>query len=145
MYHGKQFVLGDGSAVPIPIIKGVYGAQKRIHLPDSTGIAGICVDKKLGVIVNDGITLAVGLESAATGGSGLHLYHQIDGATVAFVSSEIQKAGVGRNPLEKGDGIIFRNPGGPLMMHRLVPRRQGRPCCRKTACCPYKQVSVSKG
>ena len=120
MYHGKQFVLGDGGAAHVPIIKGVDGAQKRIHLPDSTGIAGICVDKKLGVIVNDGLTLAVGLESAATGGSGLHFHHQIDGATVAFVSGEIQKAGVGRNPLEKGDGIIFGNPGGQTVGRKTV-------------------------
>ena len=125
MYHGKQFVLGDGSAVPIPIIKGVDGAQKRIHLPDSTGIAGVGVDEKLSVIVNDGISLAVGLESAATSGSGLHLYHQIDGTTVAFISGEIQEAGIGGNPLEEGDGVIFGDPGGqtvgrkPIRLHGI--------------------------
>ena len=91
MYHGKQFVLGDGSMVHVPIIKGVNGTQKLIHLPDRTGVAGVGVDEKLGVIVNDGITLTVGLESAATGGSGLHLYHQIDGTTVAFISGEYRK------------------------------------------------------
>ena len=120
MYHGEQFVLGDGRAVPIPIIKGVNGAQKLIHLPDGTRITGVGVDKKLGVIANDGISLAVGLESAATGGRGLHLYHQIDGTTVAFVRGEIQKAGVGRNPLEKGDGIIFGNPGGQTVGRKTV-------------------------
>ena len=120
MYHGDQLLLSDGSMAHVPIIKGVDGAQKRIHLPDSTGIAGICVDKKLGVIVNDGITLTVGLESAAINGSGLDLHHQIDGTTVAFISGEIQEAGIGGNPLEEGDGIIFGDPGGQTVGRKAV-------------------------
>ena len=38
----------------------------------------------------------------------------------AFVSGEIQKTGVGRNPLEKGDGIIFGDPGGQTVGRKTV-------------------------
>ena len=120
MYHGEQFVLGDGGAVPIPIIKGVDGAQKCIHLPDGTGISGVGVDEKLGVVVDDGVPLTVGLESATTGGSGLHVHYQIDGTAVAFISGEIQEAGIGGNPLEEGDGVIFGDPGGQTVGRKAI-------------------------